>query len=834
MFSFLRTFTFALVAVAALAGPAAAEPLKLVLLHLNDWDKMESAGKVASVIAAEKKAAEAEGAFVLVTFGGDLISPSLMSGIDKGAHMIELAEQVGIQYATLGNHEFDLGDEVLKARVAESDFTWISSNVTLDGKPFPGVKGPQIIDMNGYKIGLIGLTTPDTTFLASPGPGVAFADYTESATSAAGAVKELGADFVIVLSHGGESLERGLTRSVKDVDLVLGGHDHLARIVYDGRDMTASSGSQGEFIAKTVIEMDKVEKRGKLSLVWKPSFGLVATAGAIPAAQVQAQVDEYTAALDRELGQVIGSTAVELDTRRAAIRSQETAFGNLVADASRAATGADVGLANGGGIRGDTVYPAGTELTRKIILTELSYSPARHEKQRIAALKGAIGCVMMNWGHPENAAVPFGSIKAAWGTPTPESFAAEMPQLPCIGIARSAGLRMKDSLSDGPLRVRMAAKVDNAWRPVQNTIAEIGGSADRELVVAGGHQDSWFGPQATDNASGSACLIELGRVFVRFAEAFRRDLLFGFWTGHETGTMIGSTRFVDRNWDRLRARGAAYLQIDQPSCTGTSEWSTASNVQLRRFHQSVERRHLGNRANRWRRAAKVGDASFFGLGLPMMVGQGAYSEQELKATALASYGWWHHSIHNTQDKIDWDYMGTHIRIYAEWLFDLCSLPVLPFEYVSVVADLSGRLDSLAALSCGLELSETQAAAARLTVAVEALDRAAEDWRRRYAGGETAEEPAALLNDCLRRLGQLLLPAQSTIRGTYGHDPYGLGAQATLIPSLFATAELAELPQDSERRWMLEVSLLRARNSVTDALVDSTAAVGRCLSLLPAR
>lgn len=370
MFSFLRTFAIALVAVATLAGPAAAEPLKLVLLHLNDWDKMESAGKVASVIAAEKDAAKAEGAFVLVTFGGDLISPSLMSGIDKGAHMIELAEQVGIQYATLGNHEFDLGDDVLKARVAESDFTWISSNVTLDGQPFPGVAGPQIIDMNGYKIGL---TTPDTSFLASPGPGVAFADYTESATSAAGALKELGADFVIVLSHGGEILERDLTRTVKDVDLVLGGHDHLARIVYDGRDMTASSGSQGEFIAKTVILMDKVEKRGKMRLVWSPSFDLVATAGVTPEPMVQAQVDEYTAALDRELGQVIGTTAVDLDTRRAAIRSQETAFGNLVADASRAATNADVGLANGGGIRGDTVYPAGAELTRKVILTELPF-----------------------------------------------------------------------------------------------------------------------------------------------------------------------------------------------------------------------------------------------------------------------------------------------------------------------------------------------------------------------------------------------------------------------------------------------------------------------------
>ena len=55
------------------------------------------------------------------------------------------------------------------------------------------------------------------------------------------------------------------------------------------------------------------------------------------------------------------------------MRTGETNFGDLLADALRAATGADVALTNGGGIRGDTTYPAGTELTRKDILTELPF-----------------------------------------------------------------------------------------------------------------------------------------------------------------------------------------------------------------------------------------------------------------------------------------------------------------------------------------------------------------------------------------------------------------------------------------------------------------------------
>jgi hypothetical protein len=81
----------------------------------------------------------------------------------------------------------------------------------------------------------------------------------------------------------------------------------------------------------------------------------------------------------------------------------------------------------------------GKDVRGKIVLTELSYSPARHEKQRIAGERGAIGAVMMNWGGPENTAVPFGSVKPVWGNPTPDNVKTEMATMPCIGIAASRG-----------------------------------------------------------------------------------------------------------------------------------------------------------------------------------------------------------------------------------------------------------------------------------------------------------------------------------------------------------------------------------------------------------
>src|SRR5262245_62347650 len=102
---------------------------------------------------------------------------------------------------------------------------------------------------------------------------------------------------------------------------------------------------------------------------------------------------------------------------------------------------------------------AGRDATGKITLSELSYHPARHEKQRIAALMGATGCVMMNWGHAENTAVTFGSVKPVWGNPTPETLQTEMARLPSIGIARTAGLKLRQMLASGPVRVWLRTNV---------------------------------------------------------------------------------------------------------------------------------------------------------------------------------------------------------------------------------------------------------------------------------------------------------------------------------------------------------------------------------------
>ncbi|MBV9785864.1 MAG: M28 family peptidase [Acidisphaera sp.] len=473
----------------------------------------------------------------------------------------------------------------------------------------------------------------------------------------------------------------------------------------------------------------------------------------------------------------------------------------------------------------------GRDATGKITLSELSYHPARHEKQRISALMGAIGCVMMNWGHDTNQAVPFGSVKPAWGNPTPETFAREMPTLPCIGIARSAGLQLREMLQSGPVRIRMRANVWNGWRPVQITIGEIAAGPEKDFVLVGGHQDSWPGPQATDNAAGNACIMELARVFAAHRGELRRGLVCGFWTAHETGTMVGSSWYADQEWDRLREHAVAYLQIDQPSCAGTSGWQTGSAAELRRFHQSVERELLGGRDISWRRSVKNGDSSFFGLGIPMLAGQGAFTEAELKATALAGLGWWHHSLENTIDKLDWDYMRLHLQVYAAWLWELCTAVVLPYEFVGAADQFIERLQALSAGGDRIGLAGAVARAQEFRASAQRLEQTAADWRKRSAEGAVDEAGAELLNSCFKRLSRSLVPLASTAKGVYGHDPYGYTPQGTMIPSLYDVPRLAALPEDGEQAWMLRTQLVRDRNRVADVLVDCRKLIDTTLKLL---
>ena len=114
----------AITAFIFVAGNSFAEPVEMTIVHFNDLDRMEESGGQGGVarLAAVIKSERANSDNVLVTFAGDTISPSLMSGFDKGAHMIELLNRLDLTAMAIGNHEYDFGPDVAKQRFAEANF----------------------------------------------------------------------------------------------------------------------------------------------------------------------------------------------------------------------------------------------------------------------------------------------------------------------------------------------------------------------------------------------------------------------------------------------------------------------------------------------------------------------------------------------------------------------------------------------------------------------------------------------------------------------------------------------------------------------------------------
>ncbi|HEY8123823.1 MAG TPA: 5'-nucleotidase [Methylocystis sp.] len=109
---------------------------------------------------------------------------------------------------------------------------------------------------------------------------------------------------------------------------------------------------------------------------WTPKFRIIDTADVAPDAAIAERVAQYEAEIDKALDIDIGVAKTPLDSRKASVRGQETAIGDFFADAMRAAAGVgvDVAIINGGGIRGNRSYAAGTTLTRKDIAKELPFN----------------------------------------------------------------------------------------------------------------------------------------------------------------------------------------------------------------------------------------------------------------------------------------------------------------------------------------------------------------------------------------------------------------------------------------------------------------------------
>ena len=366
----LILFVVFVVATAATFG----QSIRVTILHVNDvyqFTPVEGGkrGGLARLLTLKKEAI-AENPNTLFTLGGDTLSPSVETRTYKGSQMIDAWNAVGLDYAVLGNHEFDIKTVDLLARIKESKFTWLGANVidTKTKKIFADTPPYVIREIGGVKIGFIGLLLPETKQTSSMEDSLTVTDYCATAKKL---VREMRVrkkvNAVVGITHLFMAQDKKLA-ACADFDLILGGHEHtLLQSSSNGTPifkMTADARELGKFNLNFNAKTKRLE-----SFDWE----IIPVTDAIADAPEFAPIFEKYRGLLEQLSVRIGATSVELDALSQSVRQKETNIGNFVADSYRDAVKADIGFVNGGSIRADLTYQPGP-LTKRDVLSILPFN----------------------------------------------------------------------------------------------------------------------------------------------------------------------------------------------------------------------------------------------------------------------------------------------------------------------------------------------------------------------------------------------------------------------------------------------------------------------------
>lgn len=219
-----------------LASPALAEVVKVNLLQINDIYEITpvEGGRWGGLarLATLRQQLLAENPRTYTVLAGDLLSPSAL-GTAKvngeplaGRQIVDLMNHLGLDYATFGNHEFDLSEQQFYQRLKESQFQWFSGNVTdAKGRPLPNVPPYVILEVTGdqgevVKIGMIGLTLK-----SNPSQYVQYRDPITVAKEQVNFLQDQ-VDMIVAITHLSIDQDRHLANEVPAIDLILGGHEH--------------------------------------------------------------------------------------------------------------------------------------------------------------------------------------------------------------------------------------------------------------------------------------------------------------------------------------------------------------------------------------------------------------------------------------------------------------------------------------------------------------------------------------------------------------------------------------------------------------------------------
>ncbi len=303
--------------------------------------------RIASLVKGVK--AVSDGTLVVDT--GDLFAGPVFTTF-HGIPEVEAMNMIGYDVLAPGNHEFDQGIDTMVSALKKAKFAVLIANINTTNEGLKNVIKPYIVkNVAGVKIGIFGLITPDLPRITNVGNAVTVEDPIAVAKEMVKKLRdEEKVDIVIAATHIGTPLDEKLAKEVPGIDIILGGHTHDVLYEKIGNTIIAHAGAKGEVLGYLNL---KVQGGKIIDSKWYPVF-----MGEDP--QVENALDSYKAKLEEVYSATIGYTKVDLDARKEVVRTKESNLGDLITDSwMERFPQADVAITNGGGIRGDRVYPAG-------------------------------------------------------------------------------------------------------------------------------------------------------------------------------------------------------------------------------------------------------------------------------------------------------------------------------------------------------------------------------------------------------------------------------------------------------------------------------------------
>lgn len=407
----------------------------LTILHINDWhsriesnNKYEStcseeeegkgeciggAARLVTAVADRRKAHEGQN--LLLLNGGDNFQGSLFYTTYKGKAEAEFLNLMKFDAMTVGNHEFDDGEEALVPFLEEVTFPVLSANVHPNAQSKVGdkIKPSLVLDVGGQKIGIVGAVTTDTPEIASPGPNIAIEDDIKTITAEVEKLKAEGVNKIIALTHVGYPRDKEMIAKIPGVDVVVGGHSHSLLSNTDDKAEgpyptmidnpegyqvpVTQAASYSKYLGEFTVTFDDsgVVKEAKGDPIFLDK-------SIAPDPTVLARVKELAGPIEDLKAKEVSETTAPIDGDRKSCRARECEMGNLVADAILdrvKGQGVTIVFQNGGGLRASidqgvvtmgevlTVLPfqntlATFQLTGKDIVASLEHGVSMVEEEK--------------------------------------------------------------------------------------------------------------------------------------------------------------------------------------------------------------------------------------------------------------------------------------------------------------------------------------------------------------------------------------------------------------------------------------------------------------------